>query len=197
MTSELDQLFVQTFGYKGRTNPNHRPSMRTWLQAFEHAVDKLARCEKGHAFLGSNCILCSDQNGKASSQMRYYTLKAYLNTTVLQSPESDDDREDFQQSSYKRLVYEKRVCIRSKDKNTDGISIPIPWRIIMPTGIRTSDSAAFEVCIRKSGCSIEKVFNPALEVKLTRNAVWPDMTGLRFDVIHGDSKFKFEMTKDE
>lgn len=196
MTPEIKELFLQTFNSDGRVHPNCRPSMRTWLRAFEDACNNLVDCENGHAHFGNDCFLCSDADRK-SSCLRHYTLKGYLTIRALQSPECSEDCDSFEQFKAKCLIYKKRFNNKKIGRNADGISIPISWRILDSRSKRARDSVAFEISLKKLGCNIEKVFNPELRVTLVQNATWPDMADLRIHVAYRDNEFEFEMTKDE
>lgn len=196
MTPELEELFLQTFNVDGRVHPAHRPSMRAWLNAFHAACSSLVTCENGHAHFGNDCFICADED-RSAPRLHYYTLKGYLIIKALQSPEGSEDCDSFETVRSRCLIYEKRFSSRKTGQNSNGISIPILWQAIDSRNKRRKDSAAFEISLKKLGCSIEKVFDPKLTVRLVQNAIWPDMAGLKLFAAYKDREFEFEMTKDE
>lgn len=196
MTPELEMLFLQTFNSNGRLYPSQRPSMCSWYKAFRRASNCLVKCENGHAHFGNSCFLCSEED-RSTSRRQFYSLKGYLSVHALQSPDTSEDEEPFEIAKDRNLVYTQRFSNRKTEKKQDSITIPIPRYILEPTKKELSDTMAFQVTLKKHGCSIERVFNPELHVDLIQNATWPDMTGLKFRVIYKKRVFEFEMTKDE
>lgn len=196
MTPALETLFLQTFNFDGRSHPSHRPSMRSWYKAFQEASNCLIECERGHAHLGNSCFLCSEED-QSASRRRFYSLKGYLSVYALLSPENSEDADSFEVVKARSQVYEKRFSNNKTEKNQDSITIQIPWYVLDPRKKSPYDTAAFELTLKKYGCSIERVFNPELHVDLIQNAAWPDMNGLKFKATYKDRVFEFEMTKDE
>lgn len=196
MTPELETLFLQTFSLDGRTHPRHRPSMRSWFKAFREACNCLIRCEKGHAHLGTSCFLCPEQE-QAVSASRFYSFRGYQSIRGLSAPEGTDAAASCEIAKTRIQVYVKRFCSHKIKKNQDGITIPIPWYVLDPRKNAPGEISAFELTLKKYGCSIERAFHPNLRVKLIQNAAWPDMAGLMIRVIYKDREFEFEMTKDE
>lgn len=196
MTPELETLFLQTFNLEGRTRPKHRPSMRSWSKAFQKACNCLVKCAKGHAHLGTSCFLCPEQEQSASDS-RFYSLKGYQLIRNLSAPEELDASASHEVAKARIQVYEKRFCNHKIEKNQDRITIPIPWYVLDPRKKAPGEIAAFELTLKKYGCSIERAFHPDLRVKLIQNAAWPDMAGLKIRAIYKDREFEFEMTKDE
>lgn len=196
MTPELEMLFLQTFNLDGRSHPSHRPSMRSWYKAFREASNCLIECERGHAHFGNFCFLCSGED-QSASRRKFYSLKGYLSIRALLSPENSEDADSFEIIRARRQVYEKRFCNNKTEKNKDSITIQIPWYVLDPRRKPPYDTTAFELTLKKDGCSIGRVLNPELHVDLIQNASYPDMTGLKCRATYKDRVFEFEMTKDE
>lgn len=192
MTPELAQLFLQTFGYVGRTDPSRRPSMRAWLRALERACNLLACCEQGHMHFGCTCFMCSEQEMK-NSHVSYFSLCIYQKKRVFLDCD-DENEENKGQLSLHELIYKKRFTIDKKAKK-DTV-IPIPWKVLDPLG-RTHSPNAFELRIKKDECLVERVFDPNMCVSLKKSAVWKEKNGLRFTVAYRDFEFDFEMKKDD
>ena len=198
MTSELETLFLQTFNLDGRYHPSHRPSMRSWHKAFLKASNYIVECKKGHTHFGNSCFLCSEED-QATSRSQFYTLKGYLSIHELLPPEDSEDETPFQDAIARDQVYEKRFSMHITKAKTNGnsITIQIPWYVLDPRKRTFYDTAAFELTLTKNGCSIERAFNPKLQVDLIQNATCIDMAGLKFQATYEDRTFEFEMTKDE
>lgn len=196
MTPELEMLFMQTFNLDGRTHPNHRPSMRSWYMAFLKASNCLVECEQGHAHLGKSCFLCS-KDEQSVSHRRYYSLKGYLSVHALLSPDASEETDLFEVAKSRIQVYEKRFSNMETEKGRNSLTIQIPWYVLDPRKKSSYDITAFELTIKKYGCSIERVLNPKLHAELIQNATWPDMAGLKFQATYKERVFEFEMTKDE
>lgn len=198
MTPELETLFLQTFDLDGRSYPNHRPSMRSWYKALLVASSYLVECGRGHAHFGSSCFLCPKED-QSISQGQLYTINGYLSISALLSPEDSEDETSVKVVETRKKVYEKRFSahINKTKKAGDSIAIQIPWYVLDPRKQAFYDTAAFELTLTKSGCSIERDFNPELQVDLIQNATCLDMAGLEIKAKYKDRLFEFEIAKDE
>lgn len=224
MTPELEALFLQTFNANGRAEPNRRPSMYAWHQAFRAACDRLTECERGHAHLGHSCFLCPKSERSASCG-QFYSLKGYLSLQAVLSPEEAPSAPRGRLGSLKQRllpppkkqekeepvevikdriqVYEKKFSYhkapkgQKPQKTSDSTTIQIPWYVLDPRKDLPYDATAFEVTLNEHGCGIERNFHPELHVDLIQKAPWPDMAGLQFQAVYQDRVFEFEMTKDE
>ncbi len=194
MTPEVEALFLQTFGEKGRRDPRTRPSMRKWKDVLENACGKLVQCEKGHWYLGGSCPWCTEED-RAASKSQCYRLRTYRTAYLLESPESEtEDEEAVKVRTVRELVYEMRWSWQKEPGRNR--PVPVPWRAF---GCRRRDhvpgSAAFEIRSQKTGCTVEKIFDPRLRVVMKQTAD-SGLKALRFTAVYWGTEVEFEIAKD-
>lgn len=196
MTPELEALFLRTLGEKGRKQPRSRPSMRQWRDTLEEACERLLVCGRGHAYLGAACPWCTDEE-RATSKARRWRLRAYRVVYLLSSPESGaEDSGELEVQTAREKIYEMRWSWSADPGGKR--SLPVPWKALGRRGLgHMPDSPAFELHSRKGGCTIEKVFDPKLKVKVKRPGNGANPAGMLFTARYPDAEVEFEVAEDE
>ena len=73
-TPKIADLFLQTFGKKGREIPQTRPLAIEWHEAFEEAINQITVCSNGHTNLGPSCAWCEKENHTKGDQNMHFVF---------------------------------------------------------------------------------------------------------------------------
>ena len=197
MTPELAELFLGTFGGQGRKHPRSRPAMGRWRDAFDDACGKLLRCGNGHTYLGQACPWCTEEERQAAGPVRRYRLEARRLAALIESPETaGEDSEEASVSIAREVLCTLRWSWEAEPGGRQTLAFPVPWKALGRRG-PGADAAAFEIQSRRSGCTIERNYDPKLHVKIKRAGTGGDPAGLLFTAEYQGETVEFEVVKDE
>ena len=195
MTPELQELFLRTFGEKGRTCPRSRPSMRQWRTALDRACEQLVRCGQGHYYhFGAVCPWCTDEERTASDGIRHWRLWGHRVVRFLESPDQEAENDEKPEAGQAlEQLYEKRWTAEPKVRVT---TVSVPWKALGPWGRgHRPDSPAFEIRCGKSGCETGKVFSQKLKVRTKQTS--GELAETLFEVRYLDMEMEFGIAKDD
>lgn len=72
-TPQVYQLFLRTFNYSGRHNPNMRPTAYEWYEALSDSLEIICSCSNDHYHIGTRCEWCSAT--EQTNDNIYFSLK--------------------------------------------------------------------------------------------------------------------------